>query len=588
MRKISVLLSLAFLAVVLFFSCKTEETADWKNNDNTVRVRQSVAIKTLNPYLYRYGTEATAFELIFQYLLGFNPENLEMTPELVKLAPEVANISEGEFAGGQSFTYEIHEEAKWDDGTPVTGHDYVFSVKILFHPKLPMQRFLPYISAIGDIAVDEENPKRFTVFTTNQYFLSEAGVSNLIVLPKHIYDSDGLLDDFALRDFIDREKAQAMTDERLQQFADAYQSPKFSREVVSGSGPYKLVEWVEDQRVVLAKKENWWGDKIASDSYPMLIARPDTIIFLPIPDQTAAMAALNNENVDVAFELDPKQFNDFRATDFAKGIYNFFTPPRFVYYFTTMNNQNPKLSDKRVRRAIAHTLDVDAVIADLYDGLAERQTGPFLPEKPYYDKSLAPIEMDLDKARQLLAAAGWEDSNGNGIVDKEIDGQLTELELTYLYTPSSNFQNNLFQLQQANAKKIGIEIKGEQLESNVKVQRLRNGDYEITGHGAGAQPVQDDPRQLWHTDGAVPGGSNYPRFGNAESDKLVEAIGNAETEEERFRLYKEFQKLIYDEQPVVFLFSPQEKIVVHQRFGNVISSRKAPGVSLQHLELKGN
>ncbi|MBI5916123.1 MAG: hypothetical protein HY842_12170 [Bacteroidetes bacterium] len=585
MKNIRITLSLAFLAILILFSFSncTEDKSAWKHNDNTVRMRQPASIKTLNPYLFRTRYERNAFELIFQNLMNFDYAKLELAPQLIKAAPVMQDITSGEYTGGQSFTYEILAEATWDDGKPVTGKDYEFTLKALFNPKMPTQRFLPYVEFVKDIEVDSANPKLFTIFASQKYFLNMEGISSLPVLPEHVYDADGLMKNFMLKDLTDPAKATALAaDVRLQQFADAYTSPKFSREVISGSGPYKLVEWVDDQRVVLAKKENWWGTKLA-DRYPLLQAYPDTIVFLPIEDAVAAIAAIKDESVDVANELDAKQFNELRQVDFVQKIYNFFTPPTYIYFYTALNNRNPKLSDKRVRRALAQIIDMDMVIKDIYDGLGERVVGPFSPDKKYYDTSLKPIAMNLDEARKLLDAAGWKDSNGNGILDKTIDGSLTELKLQYLYTTGNSFSENLTQVFKTNAQKVGIEIERVPVESNVMGEKLRNGDYEIASRGAGNQPVPDDPKQLWHTDGAQPGGTNYARFGNAASDALIESIRNAPDEATRTKLYKDFQQLIYDEQPVIFLLSPMEKMVIHQRFEPIVERY---GVSLQHLKLK--
>jgi peptide/nickel transport system substrate-binding protein len=408
-------------------------------------------------------------------------------------------------------------------------------------------------------------------------------ISSLPLLPEHVYDEGGLLKKFSLHDLTDPAKATELSaDPALQQFADAYTSPKFAREINSGSGPYKVTEWVDGQRVVLAKKQNWWGEKLAGQ-YPLLAAYPDTIIFMPIEDQVAAIAAIKDESVDFANELDAKQYTELRNVDFVKKIYNFYTPPTFIYYYTAMQNRNPKLSDKRVRRALAQTIDMDMVIKDLYDGLAERTLGPFFPSQKYYDTTLKPIAQNLDDARKLLADAGWKDSNGNGTVDKTIDGALVELKLQYHYAAGSTFSENFGLLWKSNAQKIGVEIEPVAVEGKVLGDKLKNGEFELAARGAGSQPVPDDPKQLWHTDSAVPGGTNYSRFGNASSDALIDGIQNAPDEATRNKLYKDFQQLIYDEQPVVFLFSPQERMVIHQRFE---AEPNRLGVSLQHLKLK--
>jgi peptide/nickel transport system substrate-binding protein len=582
MKKAKISLLLAFVAMFLLFSCGTDAPA-WKHNDNTVRVRQTTAVTTLNPYLARTKYERVPSELIFQNLMNFDYQALALAPQLIKAAPTALDITEGEFAGGQSFTYEILAEAAWDDGKPVTGHDYEFTLKALFNPKMPTQRFLGYVEFVRDIEVDEANPKLFTIFTNKKYFLNMEAISSLPLLPEHVYDEGGLLKKFSLHDLTDPAKATELSaDPALQQFADAYTSPKFAREINSGSGPYKVTEWVDGQRVVLAKKQNWWGEKLAGQ-YPLLAAYPDTIIFMPIEDQVAAIAAIKDESVDFANELDAKQYTELRNVDFVKKIYNFYTPPTFIYYYTAMQNRNPKLSDKRVRRALAQTIDMDMVIKDLYDGLAERTLGPFFPSQKYYDTTLKPIAQNLDDARKLLADAGWKDSNGNGTVDKTIDGALVELKLQYHYAAGSTFSENFGLLWKSNAQKIGVEIEPVAVEGKVLGDKLKNGEFELAARGAGSQPVPDDPKQLWHTDSAVPGGTNYSRFGNASSDALIDGIQNAPDEATRNKLYKDFQQLIYDEQPVVFLFSPQERMVIHQRFE---AEPNRLGVSLQHLKLK--
>jgi peptide/nickel transport system substrate-binding protein len=370
----------------------------------------------------------------------------------------------------------------------------------------------------------------------------------------------------------------------LAAYAKAFLSPEFSREMISGSGPYKLVEWVDGQRIVLAKKQNWWGDKLTK-KYPLLEANPDTIILLPIPDQTAAITALKDESIDVGLELDPAQFKELQSNTFVNEIYNLSTPPRYVYFYVAMNNKNPKLSDKRVRRALAHTLDMDAIIQDLYDGFGERVVGPFLPDKPYYHKGLKPVQMNLDTARYLLAAAGWTDSNSNGTVDKIIDGQLVEMKLQYLQTPGSAFQDNFTEVFRANAAKAGIQLEKVQVEANVLGERLRNRDYEVANRGAGSGPWLDDPKQLFHTDSDNPGGTNYARFGNAESDAIIDDIRNAPNEKTRNELYLKFQELLYEEQPLIFQFAPLEKLAVHKRFSATVT-RKSPGVSLQSLRIQ--
>lgn len=574
----------SILIILFCFSCKPDPKPEQSNND-TVQVRLQSDLTTLNPYLYRTNLEANAIGLLYSYPLEFDYATLKLSPQLAKGLPVVEEVTEGDYAGGKSFTFEFFEEAVWDDGTPITGHDYAFTMKMIFNPKMLTQRFAAWIDYIRDVQVNEANPKQFTVYTAKHYLIDIEALSNYIILPKHLYDPEGVMDNFTLPDLTDAEKAKQMADEdpRLQQVADIYHDPKYSRDVFHGSGPYKMVEWVEGQVIAFEKKENWWGDQLAENN-PMLQAFPKRIEFKPIKDNGAAMVALQDGEIDVMNELDSKEFLEAREQEFLKDKFNFYTPNRLSVFTVCMNNDNPKLNDKRVRRAFAHCYDMEELIDVVYEGLATPAVGPFLPFKSYYNSDMKLIPKDLDKAKSLLAEAGWEDSNGNGIVDKDIDGELTEMSLEFLYDPAIPFQDNMSQLLMTTSQQIGVEIVRVPVEINEKRKRVKAKDYEITGSGFGANPVPDDPKQYWHCDSAKPGGSNYSGFCNDEADELIDAI-RAETDiAKRDEMYRSLQAIIYEEQPQIFLFSPMNKVIVSKNFKDPVISSIKFGVSLQHLQ----
>lgn len=579
---------LFFLSAFFLFACSGEapQTPTWKNQDNTLRIRSASKFQTFNPFLYRTTYEAVVFERIFQYLLAFDPENLQLAPQLAKARPRITPITEGPDAGGTRYDFEIFEEAVWDDGTPVTGHDYAFSMKIFFNPRLPMQRFLPYYSFVKDVQVDPDNPKKFTVIADKPYFLAEAVLCNTVVLPAHVYDPDNLLKDIALSNLVDPNKAQliAENDPRLQQFADAFLSDRFMRQVIQGSGPYRLEEWTEGQQVILKKKENWWGDALA-ERYPLLRASVETLIFKPIEDQIATVAALRSEDVDLASQLDSKAFMELKADSSFLQTFQLFNPPYNAFFYIALNNQNPKLSDRRVRKALAHLLPVDEIIEKAYSGLGTRLVGPFLPDKPYYHKGLQPVPYDPEKARQLLSEAGWEDSDNDGIRDKEIEGQRVKLSLEFLFAPNIPFQENYTEIFKNSARQAGVEIVKVPVEATVMGDRLRTRNYELTGRGASSSPVPDDPKQLFHTDSDVPGGSNYFRYSNPRADSIMDAIQVTTDENQRNQLYRELQEILYEDQPLILLFSPQNKVAVHRRFDARPTSLN-PGIDLYRIRLK--
>ncbi len=575
--------SVLIVLSLLFTACKGDkpqedglDASQFKNQDNTAYARLPAEPDRLNLLISTNVYARAVNEQIFLYLLHFDPKTLELSPQLAKARPEVEEISEGPYQGGVAYTFEIHDEATWDNGQPITGKDFEFTLKALFNPKVNAANVRTYLDYIKEVEIDPDNPRRFTVFTDKKYIIGETAVSNIPVLPEYAYDPNGLMKEIALASLTDpayveriNGEGPGLEEERkaIQDFADAFNSPEYSREkgFIVGPGPYEFEEWVTGQRIVLNRKKDWWGDQLA-DEYPLLRAYPDKLSFLIIPDQSAAVVALKDQQVDVAGQIDAKDFTDLRENELINRLYNLHTPSSMVFYFIGLNNKKPRLADRRVRRALAHLVDVPALIDDLFYGLAERTVGPFHPAKPYYHKGLKPIEFDPEKARSLLAEAGWEDTNGNGIVDKEINGVLTEMELEYKISASSKFANSQALLFQDDAKKAGVKINIVPKEFTVMIDDAKKRDYELYSGAWAQDPTIDDPKQLWHSESDTPDGGNRVSFTNAEADRLIEEIRVTLDEGKRNQLYKEFQELIYEEQPYIFLFAPLERIAISKRF----------------------
>ena len=309
-------------------------------------------------------------------------------------------------------------------------------------------------------------------------------------------------------------------------------------------------------------------------------------VFLrPLADQATATNALRNEIVDVAPALDANTFVELRENDFLKERYEFLTTKTFSFFYVAMNNKNPLLEDKRVRRALAHVLDVQIIIDAAYAGLAVPVPGPVSPAKAHANKDLPLIKKDIEKAKALLTEAGWEDSNGNGTRDKMIDGKLVEMEMEYMVTPGSIFASTLSEVMKDGASQVGVAITIVPREPRVMMgEDVARREYALFGYGAGGNHLLDDFTQLWHTSSNTPRGSNRWQFGNAETDALIEQINSTMDPAKRHELYQEFQRIVYEEQPIIFLFSPMERVVVSKRWeGN--ASQLLPNYQLRDFKL---
>lgn len=564
-------------ALLIFEACKREtKNANWKYQDNTVRVRLANDPDAINPLLSRNSYSRYVHERIFLPLMDYNPKTLVYEPVLVKAAPTAVEVTESPYAGGMAYTYEIRDEATWDDGSPITAADIDFTVKLLFVPGMPTAAYRAYFEFIKDIQMDPTNPRKFTFVVDKMYILNEGALGSIMPYPAHIYDPEGVLKNYALSQLNapDADK-KFSNNEDLKVFVSNFTAPKHAREKagISGSGPYAFDRWETGQFLLLTKKPNWWGQKFASSA--LFAAEPDSLLFKIIVDQTAAVTALKDQEIDVSAGIDTKDFVDIQRNELVKANYNLYAPNASQIYLIYLNTKDPKLSDKKVRRALAHLTDVNEFINTIYYGLAERVNGPLDPWQDYIDKSIKPIEYNVEKAKTLLAEAGWTDSNNNGTVDKTIDGKLQEMEVD-IQTPTSKAVQDICLLFQNSLQKAGIKANIITKDFKEVIGEVRKKNYQIYPGAMSVDLEIDDPKQQWHTESDNPAGSNYTGFGNADTDALIERLRITLDPAKRNDLYKEFQSKLQEEQPAIFLFSPKERIAIHKRF-KAETSLKRPG-----------
>lgn len=587
-------LGFGLITLVFIASCTSctsepepgESTVTFKHTDNTVRARLAAEPDRLSPFLTTSGYARPIYEQLFLPLLEYNKGTFEWQPALAVARPAIEEITEGPNTGGIMYTYELFEGATFSDGQAVTVEDAIFSFKILYNYNIAEAApFRPGYRAVADVVADPNNPRRFSVLATEKYILAEDTYSSTPIYPKHAFDPDGLMDNYTFVQL--KENGEALAEEEnLQQFAELFRSAPYSREgdKIFGAGPYRLTAWEDGQYITLRRVDNWWADAV---NHPTLEAYPDSLVFKIIKDQATAVTALESEEIDLARSLDAQNLVELQNNAFVTEHYDIHTPSTFNYYFVALNNKEPRLADKRVRRALAHIIDVQEIIDQAFEGFASRQVGPISPKKKSYNSDLELIQRDYDKAAALLSEAGWEDSNSNGTRDKEIDGELMELDFDYLYVPGGQFGEAMAQLMKDGASRVGINITLVARDIRTLLgQDVANRDYDMYGAGAGGYHMPDDLMPLWHTSGNVPRGQNRWQFGNDETDALIEEINQTLDETERNELYREFQAIVYDEQPLIFLFAPQERMAISKRFDNANAYEVLPNYNIREFKAK--
>lgn len=560
---------------------------DGGKDTEVVNIRLEGAPNNLNPFLTSSAYSLYVCNEIFQTLGNLDPKTLEMKPMLVKEIPNVRNITDGNYKGSLAYDFEILDEAQWSNGTPVTAADVIFSLKIMFHPGLPTQNWSSYFQALQAVEVDPANPKKFTVYFKEYYMLALESMCQFFILPAYNYDPDNLLGATPLSDFLDNPKitALAATDSKLKAFVDQFNQPKFSFDpsAVTGSGPYSL-ESVNDQAATVVKKTDWWGDKVVAE-VPILAVYPRKLVYKVVKDELATENLLKSGDLDIVTGINAAKFTELKGNAALAEKYDFVTRGSIQYARWVFNLRSPKLADAKVRKALAQVFDYNYALNTVLQGMAQAIVGPINPAKTYYAKDLKPYTMNIEAARNLLAEAGWTDTDGNGVVDKMIGDNKVELSLDLL-APTSNKINELLATSlRETALQAGVKINVIGADINKITADTKSGNFESAFLGAQLFPGHVELYSRFHSASLTPAGDNRTAFANARADSIIVAIRSNPDEEARKELYIQIQQLLYEELPEVPLFAPMQRIIVANKFNYVLSANR-PGYYEQMFKLK--
>ena len=231
-------------------------------------------------------------------------------------------------------------------------------------------------------------------------------------------------------------------------------------------------------------------------------------------------------------------------------------------------------------------MDVDNIIQNLENGMGVRSTGPVHPIKKTFNKDNQPIKFDTDAAKKLLESSGWKDSDGDGIIDKIINGKKTSLQLEVLISGQELGKKLAIMLQES-AKKVGIDIKITEKDFKlIRAENLKTRKYQLVPAVLSQDIIAWDDLSKWLSENDTPDGSNDMSYRDPETDRLIANIITTKNENERVALYKKIQEQIYNNQPAIFLYAPEEKIVISKKW-NSSSTAKRPGYMANTFSLSG-
>ncbi len=518
----------------------------------------------INPYVTSDAGASAMADRVFQKLLGQDFLTTELYPVLAEARPLVSDDH-------LTYTFTLKQGVKFSDGKPLTANDVVFSFKAIANPLIADAAALRnYYESVKEVVAT--SPTTVVITMTQPYFLAEYFLGTLWIMPKHVLDPTGLTDKYTFAETKSMDAAQA--NPAMKEFAEWYGSEDVRRDpkLNIGSGAYAYEEWKTGESVTLRRNDAYWAK--GKDAWNPAYA--DKLVYKVINDRNSAVVALKNAEIDFMEYVPPTKYTEEIDTVATPHLRKYPYQTQ-AYSYIGFNMARPILGDVSVRKAIALCVDREALIKQLVRGLATLVNSPIYQDRPEYDKSIPSIAYDPNAAKALLAQAGWADANGDGVLDKSINGKNTPLTLTMLINAGNELREALAVNLSEELRKIGIKMEIRKLEWSVFQENQKARQFDLYIGGWINDPIPSDPYQIWHSSQAKNRGSNYVSFMNPRADQLLEMNRVEFDEQKRMAYMKEFQQIIAREQPYVFLWSPLYPAVYNRRLQNVTFSAVRPG-----------
>jgi len=469
---------------------------------------------TLNAVLQSGLPEQQILQCVSRNLLDFD-SRMNLVPGLA----ESYQVS----ADGREVRLTLRPDAVWEDGSPVTARDAVYTIRRIVDPAVPSPLFKPVFE--GLVSVEALDARSFVARFREPYAYHDMAFV-LPVLPEKRYARKNLL------------KAQE------------------NRAPLS-NGPYRLVSWKSQESIVLERNPRSFGPR----------GHFDRVVFRIIPDNAVAYRALlagdlDETAIDESLKQRAARDPDFRRCCRAVEFYN------LDYSYILLNNRTAFFSDPRVRRAMTMLLDRPAIVRSLFRGSARIISGPWAPDSPAYDASVRPLPFDPAAAARLLDQAGWRDTDGNGTRDQA--GREFEFEL--LVSAGDNVGRQIDEMLSTELARVGVNARVRPLEWAAFVERINAGNFEAASLATSASDPNPDPFPYWHSSQWPPRGLNSGFYGNPDADRLMEEARREMKEDARLKIYNRLHALFRDDAPAVFVMNASAKYAFRREIAGLATS----------------
>lgn len=478
-------------------------------------------LQSVNPVLAESDPSITIIGYVFDGLFWSDPRDGTPAPcdltDYWEIAPD-----------GVTYTFHLSQTAKWHDGTDFTAADVIFSMDALASPESASTYTGSFLDTAASWRAIDDNTVEFVAKEPRYTVLYD--LFGLQIIPKHIWES------IPMAEWSTNDAATGVDPSR-----------------VIGTGPFRFEEWIQGQEVRLVRNDEYHGNKPAYREHVIRI----------YSDSEAQFNAFLSGEID-QIGLEPEQA---QVVDGEEGLSWSSYPERgFVFYEFNLNPETTTLfQDARVRQAFMYALDRQSIVDNILLGFGEVAVGTHPSISPGYapDQITTKYTYDPERAKALLAEAGWTDTNGNGVVDK--DGQ--EMSFEFLYQSGSTTYDSMVAYMQDAWRAVGIEIQPQTLEFSALIEATTTNptfSMALYGFGWDATFIQDamfgcDQYQV---------GFNDMKYCNPALDEVFAATKREFDAEARRQLLIQAANVVNDEQPIGVVFFDVELYAYNDRVHN--------------------
>ena len=402
---------------------------------------------------------------------------------------------------GREYTFVLRENVRWQDGAPFTAND----VKFTFDYE---RDHFPVGGGIEDGVIDhvevlDDHTVKFVLVEPTSTFLYK--LATFMILPEHIYSK---VSDPA-----------------------AFLAP----EAVIGTGPYRLDEYNREHGSYrFVANDEFWGPEPAIK----------VVEFIPVSDE---LIAFEQGQIDFSSEISPDVMGRFADNPDIR------VAPQsgvFAYEFYFNMNKRPELNDQKVRQAFAYAIDRNELVEKIQRGAGKPGNIGMLPEEHiWYNPDQPEYAFNVEQAEMLLESAGWEDTDGDGIRDR--DGK----KLSFTLSVGSD-EVRFGEVLKDRLGNVGIDIQVRALESKSRDANLKKGDFELIIAGYGGWGGDADFLRTKYTDVASTASALSPLasvygYKNSELDALAAAEMTELDDEKRKGIVYDMQKILAEDVPTI-------------------------------------